>query len=797
MRIKTEEQLAEEKLLKAQEGHRLTKIRVRDEQKRDWLETLPKEARQRILLRKAARLQSSDHRDQRKQAIVNASIHTWTRVDFNSWFYNSLIKDLQKQFRIIQTTTKTGVIMNASDSRRCAISIDVLTRSYSNILTILAESREEDLFASIDVNVEESCFSSLTLSDHGALRELKEVSSISIDMRRPQEMKPVFEFISKLLSLKLSSLSSSSHMCKAVRYVYKYAKVRLDSDDLSSSLENSVYESKMRILEVEALRQTYLVLIETAEWVARSIQLDSASEWVELAKTWMATVILERYAEDGPGRLRGEGEAASRIIAGYRGLVARRLVARVWRLADEELMQQAEVEDASQVESQLRCSSLHLGDVVDELIAGKMVTDSAPTNYSMTSPDQILALESLAPTVPLTIRKVLSEQNGFTLTIHIDSANADAAGLQTLGLLSQVCICVGYLTTKPVPLLPALHDAPILGASLLLPFITSTITSDFPNSYQSPGKLVLLLVDARKDWNFPYGLPCEVNLSWPTVASTRKNKLFCNVRISGLLPFCTYDVDMKVDMFPLESAIPCQDNSSRPPVYNFKRDLIDFTSLTLHTEKSLPSAPKYIYADILYLDETLLVPSSHQDTRIRSAVKITWSAAVPNGGYISKYEIQRLVILAAPQHEGKVDTHVWQLVDIISPLMDLSFQDSSLIEPFVVQYRVRAINTVGMGPYVTSIELGSDATDKINSFGQACSEYDDPFKPRSQISNSFPATANRKAFLFGRSQKQSGNIDRIVSSIVGDERPPDNCQNADEEWLHRLAKAGPFDYKSS
>jgi hypothetical protein len=816
LRLKAKEKRKEEMQYKAVEGVRMANKRVREDKWQTWFETQPLETQQRILRKKSALQRLLDNTAHRKMAICAALFHSWDIDSFCAWLRKALYSDLMKQYKVSHAGQQLGPVISLFDSRRSATTLDVIRESFSNLCHVIAAGKESDLLEAAAVPdadeyelLQLSFFSSST-SDQDASATLASGSSlISMDSRRLTDLQPLFAFVADLFSRRLSLIHSCRSMCKALMYAQGYAKVKAESDELISSMDEQQYSAKLRLIEVDVLRQTYPEITQCAQWVEKKLKLgdEATTEWVQMVRNWVTLVLLERYVAEERQRQGGEALAASRLSALYQGWKSRRFVREVWRRADEELRLQLESESSSDSHVLLGYDLSTFSDVVDAAVlrdSSSLPADDEAATFSSTHSD----MSSSASTYePLLIQRVEAAQGGFSLFLlppHTVTSHDYAS------ILRKVAICAGVITRHPRPSSHQGSDHLWRSGPVLLPSLTHLVSTDDASKTHggasTAGQIVLCFVDSRKDWNFPFGDSCEVDVVWPLASSSlhkTSNQVYCEVRVRGLLSFCKYDVSLKVDVDPLEllsadigiesdtiSRLHSTHHSPSAPrqakTFSFKRDLIDMLSASLQTKRGKPGSPRYIDVESVSTEGSIL-----EENPRKVPLRIHFGAASLNGGSIIKYELQRLTIMSSSYYADESSDSTWKSIGTIAPTMALSYLDK-IHDPFVVQYRVRAVTTIGAGPFTTSSEVSSDVKGMTVP---VYTRYEDP----TQLMNSptrLSLNANKNLFS-NKNDKHHRDLEKIIGGLVRNEvsKKGDVKDLVDEEWLQRLAKAIPFSSK--
>lgn len=443
--------------------------------------------------------------------------------------------------------------------------------------------------------------------------------------------------------------------------------------------------------------------------------------------------------------------------------MARRLVREVWQLADDELRRELELQRIREIEERgPQDHRLSLADVASSVLfsveESKESQDDRPQDAS--SPVSIVDTTS-----SLEIRKVVALPNGFNISIGPRKNRKDMADVEHL---RKVGICVGYITRDPQP--SAMTRIGNAWSSPLPP-----IKREQQQSFEShAGELILMLVDSRKNWNFPYGKACDVDVVWPS--SKGKSKQFCEIHVMQLRSFRTYKVTVKIDLEPLELfARTTVDIALR--AFSFHRDTHELAMFTVTTEKSPPEAPEFVTATLLPGYESI------DNAFRRRTVKIEFAPGDYNGGDLVHYDVQRLVILQSSYQNPPLSVMTWKPLAKIKPDSERAYFDSELVEPFNVQYRIRAVTDIGKGRYATSSEMTNASGSQLSPF----EEYNDPLKPASHN----PTLPNRSQLLL---RKPDDGYNKLLGTLL-ERRSKINSSELDEgdrEWLNRLTRASPF-----
>lgn len=382
------------------------------------------------------------------------------------------------------------------------------------------------------------------------------------------------------------------------------------------------------------------------------------------------------------------------------------------------------------------------------------------------SPDSTTSLRLSEDLIPsLDVFKVVSLTTGFKLILGISSSCQYPKELDTL---RRVGIFIGYIIRDPSPII-TFH--PNKMEPRVLPSI-SVYHSDSGDS--CTGELILMLVDSRKNWNFPYGRPCSVDAIWPSLAG--KNNYYCELHVGQLRSFREYNVTIKVDSKPLETSLDLQ-RSRIEKTFSFRYDVNDAAILKIRTLKGPPSAPKYIHVVLQQGYEAL------DSNSRRRTIRVEFLPGESNGGEIFKYDVQRLILLQSSWQYPELDVMSWKDLVSISSTSPCVYFDKEMIEPFVVQYRVRAVSDVGSGQFIKSLEVSNDSGMILNPLD----EYRDPTKPPSNsLLSSLPPPNSI--------DRQNLEFDKVLGSLL--ERKGKiknyNLDEVDRKWLERLSKAGPF-----
>ena len=436
----------------------------------------------------------------------------------------------------------------------------------------------------------------------------------------------------------------------------------------------------------------------------------------------------------------------------------------VWSLADDELRRELELDRIRLSEEQSPQSHhLSLADAVSSLL---LVVDDFKESQDLrveTSTSHLSA--PVDTTSSLEVRKVVVVSNGFNVALGLRKNRKDWTDMEHL---RRVGICLGYITRDPPTL------AVTRTRNAWSPPLTPIKMEQQHQADLYAGEVIIMLVDSRKNWNFPYGKACDVDIVWPS--STGRSKLFCELHVRQLRGFRTYKVTLKVDLDPLELFAGTAANISRR-IFSFRHDIHELAVVTIKTARNPPDAPDYISAALLSGYESI-----DACTR-RRTIRIDFIPGDPNGGDTLHYDVQRLVVLQSLHQNPQLRTMTWQHLATITPDSDYSYLDSEMVEPFVTQYRVRAVTDVGKGPYATTLEVTNASGTQLS----VLDEYDDPLR-----SSKHDRTLPKKHQLSLRSADDG--YDKLLGTILERKSKIKNndLDEGDQKWLDRLARASPF-----
>lgn len=770
LRLRAKEEKREQARRQAEEGHRRAQLRVRDEQYQNWLSTQPPEVQRRILRRNAARERAVKNQGTRRLLLHAALFHTWDEAGFREWLSSALCRDLAKQFKAVRALARTRVLVASTDSRSATLAVDVVRGVYSSLCAVILNEAEADILRVLFNPPEEGdeLPSPKPLSYAESKRSLhSSESETSLESRKLRQLEPLFALLSRLLASKLGLCCSARGFVKSVLYASNYAKIKVDADEMAASLSAEQYAMRKRLAELEVFRATFLALDDAAAWLARVLGVpdEASSEWRQTLRTWSVNALVDAYYADSDSREEGEAVAASKVVAVCRGFKSRAFVARVWRLADEELLNMP--------------AHLHIEDVVETLLVGR---DSSAKEGDAAA--EISTEEDDLPPAPLRLHKAVPLSAGFKL--HVSKT----VSFTEIQLLQKVGICVGYITKEPEASEKCTSSGVCPGLMLRRPALAWPSSSKTDS--MGHGEVVLLIIDSRKNFNFPFGSPCDASIEW---SDTRSSDLWCVITVLGLRPFSSYRVTLKVDTEPMSDARPLLGElpliDRRPVVFSFKADLVYMFEVSLRTGMSVPSVPKHIEAEVEDAKHTFEVLGDGR----KVGVRLNWSASDANGSTIIKYELQRMVSLTSPLGGGaSAELNVWSALVTIAPSMALSFFDSSLAAPFVVQYRVRAISDIGDGPFASSLDITSDDVGTIVT-ADAGLQLLDIESPLGRV-YSAGAPIRKGPKSRSRAVHSTYQLNDLVGVLVGSPsrgvRKEPTHYAIDEGWLRRLADASPF-----
>ena len=336
MRLEAKRRRMEERRRKAEQGRRLAQLRVRDERYRMWFANQSEEEQRRILRREAAQRTTKENKDLRRSGIRIASFHNWDAEAHRSWLFEALRADLCCQFKVLKSTRRAVRMVNFAENKRSVISMAVVENCLAELTLAVGKQSERKIINTIGGDE-----TSLLGSDHTESTEAKQTLTkleapsalvAPLESRTVKDVAPLFDFLAKSFSAKLSSIHTCRAMRKTLQYAIAYAEIEVNSEEIAGSLSPEQLRQRRNIAAVEVLRDTYAELSEAARWAAEMLNVRAAEGWVSQAQSWMASAIFERYTSECESRAAGETLAASRICAGVRGRSAVLLYYRIFML---------------------------------------------------------------------------------------------------------------------------------------------------------------------------------------------------------------------------------------------------------------------------------------------------------------------------------------------------------------------------------------------------------------------------------------------------------------------------------